>query len=97
MYNPHVDSSLSCLNLFYNIVLLSPQEKKVRFEGEVKEMSDDEVRSIKWDGAELKVIFNFFIIFIFRGIGHAFKIYIFWFHFSRILDLKMKALKKVCL
>jgi hypothetical protein len=53
--------------LFYDIVLVSPQEKKVRFEGEVKEMSDDEVRSIKWDGAELKAraSLTLSIIFIF--------------------------------
>jgi hypothetical protein len=48
MFNPH------------GFVLLSSQEKKVRYEGEVKEMSDDEVRSLKWDGAELKVSFNLF-------------------------------------
>jgi hypothetical protein len=55
VYNPH------------GFVLVFPQEKKVRFEGEVKEMNDDEVRSLKWDGAELKVIFYLFNYFYLQG------------------------------
>jgi hypothetical protein len=29
----------------------------MRFEAEVKEIVDDEVKSVKWDGADLKVSF----------------------------------------
>jgi hypothetical protein len=31
------------------------QEKKMRFEAEVKETVDDEVKTVKWDGGDLKV------------------------------------------
>ena len=38
------------------------QEKKMRFEAEVKEIIDDEVKSVKWDGGDLKVKIIFSIV-----------------------------------